>query len=158
LHCSSGRVQLKRPEDHGHIQLECKESQLLHSLILDDTNLRSVQARIEKWFDDSTARLTEYYKRIAQGRLLAVSVALALGFWVDALAIAQHVFIRNTGPLSIPVGWDNASLNPLAIAGCLLSAFAISQGAPFWFDLLNRLVNLRQTGRRLARGASFAAD
>ena len=29
----------------------------------------------------------------------------------------------------------------------LVTALALSLGAPFWFDLLNRLVNLRQTGK-----------
>jgi hypothetical protein len=32
--------------------------------------------------------------------------------------------------------------------GLLLTALAVTLGAPFWFDLLNRLVNLRSSGRR----------
>lgn len=35
-----------------------------------------------------------------------------------------------------------------AVPGWLLTAVAISLGAPFWFDLLNRAVNLRGTGRK----------
>jgi hypothetical protein len=31
--------------------------------------------------------------------------------------------------------------------GLLLTAGAVSLGAPFWFDLLNKAVNLRATGR-----------
>ncbi len=31
-------------------------------------------------------------------------------------------------------------------AGWLLMAIAVSLGAPFWFDLLNKLVNLRMAG------------
>ena len=34
----------------------------------------------------------------------------------------------------------------LTIFGWLLTAFAVCLGAPFWFDMLNRLVNLRGTG------------
>jgi len=34
----------------------------------------------------------------------------------------------------------------LKIMGCLMTALAVSLGAPFWFDLLGRLVNLRATG------------
>jgi len=30
----------------------------------------------------------------------------------------------------------------------LLTAFAICMGAPFWFDLLNKLVHLRATGKK----------
>lgn len=32
------------------------------------------------------------------------------------------------------------------IFGCLISTFALSIGAPFWFDLLNKLVKLRSAG------------
>ena len=34
----------------------------------------------------------------------------------------------------------------LRLETTLLTAFAVSQGAPFWFDTLNRLVNIRSTG------------
>ena len=36
--------------------------------------------------------------------------------------------------------------NPYNLFGFLITAFAISLGAPFWFDLLNRFVNLRSGG------------
>jgi hypothetical protein len=38
--------------------------------------------------------------------------------------------------------------NPKFILGFLITAFAVSLGAPFWFDLLNKFVNLRVTGTR----------
>jgi hypothetical protein len=34
----------------------------------------------------------------------------------------------------------------LKVLGILLSSFAIVMGAPFWFDMLNKLINLRLTG------------
>jgi hypothetical protein len=40
-----------------------------------------------------------------------------------------------------PAGWR------LKLLGLLISIAAISQGAPFWFDLLNRVTNLRAAGR-----------
>jgi hypothetical protein len=68
----------------------------------------------------------------------------------------------------LPIGWDTTTLGELLpfladppredtagarldtvlawarkIAGLLASAFAVSLGAPFWFDLLNRLTGLR---------------
>jgi hypothetical protein len=33
------------------------------------------------------------------------------------------------------------------IIGWLLTIFAISLGAPFWFDVLNRFMNLRSAGK-----------
>jgi hypothetical protein len=35
----------------------------------------------------------------------------------------------------------------LKLLGLLITVAAISQGAPFWFDLLNRVTNVRSTGR-----------
>jgi hypothetical protein len=40
-----------------------------------------------------------------------------------------------------PQGWR------LKLLGLLITIAAISQGAPFWFDLLNRVTNLRAAGR-----------
>lgn len=56
--------------------------------------------------------------------------------------------------LELPVGWPDPSFNRESccswlfkkILGVLLTAFALSLGAPFWFDLLGKLVNLRATG------------
>ena len=39
-------------------------------------------------------------------------------------------------------------LNASKFAGILLTAFAISLGAPFWFDLLNKFMNLRASGKK----------
>jgi hypothetical protein len=63
---------------------------------------------------------------------------------------------KGIGELSatkIPMGWSGVPRpgDPdfdwwTTLAGWLLSMFALSLGAPFWFDLLGKLVNLRQTG------------
>jgi hypothetical protein len=63
--------------------------------------------------------------------------------------------VRAAQPL--PIGWGNeangirgAFLNwpggLLKLLGILLSSFAILLGAPFWFDLLNQVINLRTSG------------
>lgn len=74
----------------------------------------------------------------------------------------------NLNGLSIPLGWCSAkdesgnadnSCTPerqlpggeiwpwlLKIFGILISVLAVSQGAPFWFDLLQKVVNLRLAG------------
>jgi len=48
----------------------------------------------------------------------------------------------------LPVGWeikkDHGWL--LILLGWIISALALSAGAPFWFDLLKRLVNVRNAG------------
>lgn len=54
-----------------------------------------------------------------------------------------------------PIGWTRSPVELLApgaalkaLAGWLITTIALSLGAPFWFDVLNRIINLRQTGAR----------
>ncbi len=60
--------------------------------------------------------------------------------------------------LQIPLGWSAGKEDPravpdaadewvLKVVGLGLTALAISLGAPFWFDFLGRLVNLRKSGK-----------
>ena len=42
------------------------------------------------------------------------------------------------------------------LLGWILTAIAVSLGAPFWFDTLNRFVNIRSTGRAPDKGGSDA--
>lgn len=64
------------------------------------------------------------------------------------------------GALALPIGWASPdcqkTIDPrqppctfggwlLKILGWLMTVFAISLGAPFWFDLLNKVVGLRST-------------
>ena len=44
------------------------------------------------------------------------------------------------------------------IAGCLITAFAISLGAPFWFDLLNKVMQLRSGGTEPKKGKKAKKD
>jgi hypothetical protein len=55
--------------------------------------------------------------------------------------------------LSLPIGWDAAAI-PVGgaewlakVMGILLTAIAASLGAPFWFDVLNRFILIRGTGK-----------
>jgi hypothetical protein len=55
-----------------------------------------------------------------------------------------------------PSWWECIKANPPSIAfsqflGWILTAAALSLGAPFWFDLLNKFVNLRGSGAKPAR-------
>ncbi|WP_437777147.1 hypothetical protein [Sorangium sp. So ce1097] len=45
------------------------------------------------------------------------------------------------------VAWLRGVLDRLVSPGILITAAAASLGAPFWFDLLNKLVNLRTAGK-----------
>ena len=67
---------------------------------------------------------------------------------------------------SIPLSWNkvefsalNGSLNWLLffvskLVGLTVTVFAIMMGAPFWFDVLNKIANLRGAGKKPDDGSS----
>ena len=53
--------------------------------------------------------------------------------------------------MNIPIGWSTAKLPKgnewvWKIIGLVLTTLAVSLGAPFWFDLLNKVTRLRVSG------------
>ncbi|HWS71062.1 MAG TPA: hypothetical protein VN605_03065 [Thermoanaerobaculia bacterium] len=72
----------------------------------------------------------------------------------DAAPKAVAADIRAIRSLGIPLGWHAAKgAAPMdagdyarKLIGLLLSTFAISLGAPFWFDMLNKIVTIRAAG------------
>lgn len=59
---------------------------------------------------------------------------------------------KRFGDLQLSKGKDWAWLFT-KITGWLLTALAISLGAPFWFDMLSKVVNIREGGRKPREGA-----
>jgi hypothetical protein len=65
---------------------------------------------------------------------------------------------ESIGSYKLPLGWESYELWPFdkaipnlirllkKILGLAFTAFAVSIGAPFWFDTLNKLVNLKSAG------------
>ncbi|MDH5667144.1 MAG: hypothetical protein OEY86_03945 [Nitrospira sp.] len=67
-----------------------------------------------------------------------------------------------TDEIGLPIGWSRQPQHPqavpdntgdwvLKIMGLLLTTGAVSLGAPFWFDVLNKLVNIRSSGKQPAK-------
>ena len=65
--------------------------------------------------------------------------------------------LQNSG---LPIGWSAEALQPFQedfqtvvkiLLGWSLMAFAISRGAPFWFGILSKLINIRSTGSKNSR-------
>lgn len=63
--------------------------------------------------------------------------------------------IQDLSALSLPIFWTEEKNRPgsgeewlNAAAGWLLTILAVSLGAPFWFDTLNKLSNLRMAGKK----------
>jgi hypothetical protein len=79
-------------------------------------------------------------------------------------ALARQAVLREAESLSLPLGWvpyeKDPQKNPskddqvpcdlagwlLKLIGLLITVFAVSLGAPFWFDTLSKFVNLRGAG------------
>ena len=67
--------------------------------------------------------------------------------------------------LDLPIGWKatnvtdgksflDYSRQPAHIAGWLATILAIMMGAPFWFDILNKIANLRGAGPKPSSGSN----
>jgi hypothetical protein len=60
--------------------------------------------------------------------------------------------VKGLDALQLPLLWPDGLFHGVApgigIAGLLITAIAISLGAPFWFDALGKLARLRTTGKK----------
>ncbi len=69
-----------------------------------------------------------------------------------------RAYLKTVSGVGLPIGWDSRGIETvpgripadpagwlLKIVGCLLTACAVSLGAPFWFDILNKIMTARST-------------
>jgi hypothetical protein len=137
--------------------------------------IENLQAALENWFDNAMERVSGSYKRKAQ--LFSFLIALALtgllnidsfhlfgALWRHPAYVAQ-VSVPNAPSAAtafanleqLPVGWGmlHRGMGPqfwiVTCLGWLVTASSALFGSPFWFDLLQRLVNLRGTGPKPAK-------
>jgi hypothetical protein len=133
------------------------------------------RASLEEWFDDGMDRVTGWYKRRMQ--LIGVGVAMGVtvicnadtlqivsGLYHDSAmrgtvtaTAVEYVKTANQVALGdIPIGWAYAHAFPEStllgwggkIVGWLITAVALTLGAPFWFDMLNKFINIRLAGKK----------
>jgi hypothetical protein len=153
----------------------------------------AARLKVEHWFDDTMARVSGWYKRMAQKIIFVAGLLLCATVNADTIMILKELWsdqalraamvaqatqkaqsARPGDPASQkislqqaakdirdvntpPIGWSpNANgirawphdpgEGVLKLLGILLTSFAIVLGAPFWFDMLNNLINLRLSG------------
>lgn len=122
------------------------------------------QLIVEHWFNDSMARVSGWYKRRTQLVILLFALFIAVLLNADTLLMGHRLLAADTqGPV---LGWsclsgceagDFSAVQPLQdtgfwvlkALGLLLTALAISIGAPLVFDLLTRISHLRSSGPRI---------
>ena len=163
--------------------------------IVDSANgdIEIARLKIEHWFDDTMARVTGWYKRMAQKIIFVAGLILCAAVNADTLMIVKELWtdqalrsamvaqagqkVQSTSPAESldqggslrqlaneirdinkpPIGWSRDSKDiriwpgaledqALKVLGILLTSFAIVLGAPFWFDMLNNVINLRLSG------------
>lgn len=134
-------------------------------------NIENVHTELAAWFDAGMDRLSGDYKRRTQLHCFIIALAVSALFNIDSFhlftTLWQHPAIAaGINPptdssvipwnmlMDLPIGWPNGATFESAIdaitysqfAGWLVTASATLFGAPFWFDLLQKLVRLRGTG------------
>ncbi len=135
-------------------------------------SLSQAQLNIEGWFNDAMDRASGWYRRRTQLWTILIAVTITLAINADSLNIARGLWtapaVRDAitaqaragatlnadqiDKLGQLVGWTAMlATDPWAwisrIAGWIITIVAVSMGAPFWFDVLNKFVNLRNAGK-----------
>ena len=123
------------------------------------------------WFDNAMARMSGTYKRRQLLISLLLALLLAILFNIDSIhlfrtlwqqpSLAAH--LRDApgaldpavfnAMMALPIGWTHfppasGADFALQVAGWIITASTALFGAPFWFDLMQRVVRLRSTGTR----------
>lgn len=136
-------------------------------------DLQRFQAALAGWFESAMERLSGVYKRRQMLISFLVSLLLTILFNIDSIhlfqtlwqhpAMAAHITTVPDGLDAdamaqlwvLPIGWQvfppllDADF-ALQASGWLVTASTTLFGAPFWFDVLQRAINLRGTGAKPA--------
>src|SRR3989440_12605278 len=81
-------------------------------------------------------------------------VASAQGSASSPSNVGLPILQKGFEQIQLVIGWSTSSLPAnfwawvLKIVGLLATTFAVSLGAPFWFDLLNKFMGFRSSGTR----------
>jgi hypothetical protein len=134
-------------------------------------DVQHFQQLVAGWFDSAMERVSGAYKRQQLLISFLISMLVAIFFNVDAIhlfrTLWQHPTLAaniNGAPgmldeatvkafMALPIGWTtfppvlNAAFM-LQVAGWLVTASTTLFGAPFWFDMLQRAVQMRGTGSK----------
>jgi len=134
-------------------------------------DVQQFQDMLAGWFDNAMARMSGTYKRRQLLISLLLSLLLAILFNIDSIhlfrtlwqqpALAAHLqdVPEALDPalldalMVLPIGWREfpPALDAdfaLQVAGWLVTASTTLFGAPFWFDLMQRVVRMRGTGAK----------
>jgi len=110
------------------------------------------KAQAKEFADNAISSLDNYKERIEHIKTLNTTEELKETESVAQLdsslaAVKKDIAdMKSQVPDDLPLGWENNSPNGWSIFGWLATILAICLGAPFWFDILNKIANLRSNG------------
>lgn len=149
----ASQLELASPEATPQVNLNIEPAPTTEVLTPDDPTILPTSAPItDTDVEQAQQRLNESAEQTAATVEDLLALRLPIG-WASAPVIAQarNVFdpdprtdsrnLWNFSPANNPDHW--LGLVIMKIAGILLTTVAVSQGAPFWFDLLNRIARGR---------------
>jgi hypothetical protein len=147
--------------------------QVMRGLYARARDLQQFQDMLAGWFDTAMARMSGTYKRRQLLISLLLALLLAILFNIDSIhlfrtlwqqpSLVAHLHdVAAPGALdpavfdalmALPIGWTHfppaaGTDFMLQIAGWVITASTALFGAPFWFDLMQRVVRMRSTGAR----------
>ncbi len=149
------------------------------------------QDRIERWFDDSMARIAGWYKRTTKLWVVSLAVLVTVATNANTFRMAEELWTSdalrtqivaqaeaavesddrddaNGAKLTdvlgtLPIGWKAEHWSWSSgwrewlhmILGLGITVAAVSLGAPFWFDVLGRVANIRGSGAPEGRATNL---
>lgn len=148
-------------------------AQSLHALLVQaGDDVAAFRVGVERWFEHAMDRTSGRYKRLSNNIMLAFGLVVALGGNIDSAAIAKALWAdarpviatpmvastpmpagtaATAAPArpALPLGWRDEGPHEWTLEkliGCLVTALAVSVGAPFWFDTLQKFLRVRSAG------------
>ncbi len=139
---------------------------LLNFYIKSDNKIENFHQQVSTWFDDSMDRLSGAYKRKSQWVCFIIAAVIAVSLNIDSLYLFKTLWehpgditqlnLQSTATASVvltelqklPIGWNGRQLDFYMLVGWLITASTSLFGAPFWFDAMQNLINLRGTGNK----------
>jgi len=111
-------------------------------------NADQFRPELAAWFESAMDRVSGSYKRRSMMASLLLSLLLAVLFNIDSIHLFQALWLHSPEP---PIGWRQFppafdAQFVMNVAGWLLTASTALFGAPFWFDLMKKTVQVRGTG------------
>ena len=136
----------------------------------------NLQANLANWFDEGMSRISGWYKRKVKGIIFLIAALVVVVTNASSIHIAEELWqnehlrlqiaaqaqlavdggINNISAIeqienqTFPIGWKGSPENLWdflkMLLGWIITAAAVSLGAPFWFDLLSKVANLRGSG------------